>query len=412
MANKLFDQVSGIIEVSLRGKGQEKIINMALTRGIYIWDIKKSAERMTFKVRTSGFDALQTIAEENNFELEITNRSGLPYYKNILKRRVGFITGALIFIFALYLMSSFIWFVEVSGNNTVDKSKIVFVAAQQGVHKGAPKWSFSKTEVEEALLRNISELSYVQLNIRGVKANIKVVEKVLPNEEITGPCHIVASKDGVIEEILLLDGQANVKVGDVVSRGDILISGIVFPPEQEVIEESDESIEEVEPTLPYTVRARGVVKARVWYEGYGECSMISEKQFTSGKEAKKIYLETPWRTINIRGDRNVGFPEAEQKITKQTLNTPLGEFNLFKVTIKEKIKKVTEYSEEEAIKIAKEKAMQELEQKMQNSGKIKDTKVEILSAPSDSILRVKVIVESIEDIALPEPIIKETENSN
>ena len=100
-------------------------------------------------------------------------------------------------------MSSFIWFVEVTGNNNVKTNQIIITAAKYGVYQGAAKWNFSRSEVEEGILRDLSSLSYVKVDIRGVKARIEVVEKVLPSDEITGPCHIVASKDGIIEDILI-----------------------------------------------------------------------------------------------------------------------------------------------------------------------------------------------------------------
>ncbi len=42
MANKLFDQVGGTIKVALKGKNQEKIINMASSRGILYGILKKT----------------------------------------------------------------------------------------------------------------------------------------------------------------------------------------------------------------------------------------------------------------------------------------------------------------------------------------------------------------------------------
>ncbi len=117
MAIKLFDEVGGIITLRLRGKNQERLINMALTRGIYIWDIKWRGEDLYLRVRSSAFKALQSIADENRYELEIVAQRGLPFYKTIMKRRMGLFGGALIFILSLYLMSSFIWFIEISGNN-------------------------------------------------------------------------------------------------------------------------------------------------------------------------------------------------------------------------------------------------------------------------------------------------------
>ncbi|HBQ86845.1 MAG TPA: sporulation protein YqfD, partial [Syntrophomonas sp.] len=125
MTNKLFNQVSGVIAVHLKGKNTEKVINMALTRGIFLWDIRRTADGIDCKVRNSAYEALKNIAEDNDFEITVTERQGLPFYKNVLKRRMGFITGALIFIMALYLMSSFIWFVNISGNKHVSQNRIL-----------------------------------------------------------------------------------------------------------------------------------------------------------------------------------------------------------------------------------------------------------------------------------------------
>jgi similar to stage IV sporulation protein len=402
MANKLFDQVGGTIKVALKGKNQEKIINMASSRGIYIWDIKKSGDDLNFKVRTSGLKALQSLSEENGYNLEVTEKQGLPFYRNLFRRRLGFFTGALIFILALYIMSSFVWFIEVYGNKKVETSKIMLTAAKYGVYQGAAKWNFSRIEVEEAMLRDLSELSYVKLDIRGVKARIQVVEKILPKTDISGPCHIVATRDAVVEEVLALEGQVSVKPGDVVKKGDILISGVVFPEISPYIVSSEE--EEDEEPQPYTVRARGRVKARVWYEGYGECRLHEEKLVLSGRKLSKIYIETPWKTLFVRGQRDKTYNLYEQEVKKRIVKTPPGEFGFFKVELKEKIKKTRDFSEKEAVAIARDYAMNRLIKKMGKNPKIGETQVDILSRPSDPILRVRITVETIEDIAVAQPI--------
>lgn len=88
-------------------------------------------------------------------------------------------------------MSSFVWFVEVNGNKKMETSKIMLTAAKYGVYQGAAKWNFSRTEVEKAMRRDLAQLSYVKLDIHGVKARIEVVEKILPRKDIAGPCHLV-----------------------------------------------------------------------------------------------------------------------------------------------------------------------------------------------------------------------------
>lgn len=404
MANKLFDQVGGTIKVALKGKNQEKVINMAASRGIYIWDIKRSGDNMNFKVRTSGFNALKALSEDNGYELDITEKQGLPFYRNLFRRRLGFFSGALIFILALYIMSSFVWFIEVSGNKKVETSKIMLTAAKHGVYQGAAKWNFSRTEVEEAMLRDLTQLSYVKLDIHGVKARIEVVEKVLPRNNITGPCHLVATRDGVIDEVLVLDGQVSVKVGDVVKKGDILISGIVFPEKSPYIVQSPEEEEEEEELKPYTVRARGQVKARVWYEGYGECRLHEEKLVSSGRGLSKIYIETPWKTVFIKGQRENSYPLYKQDVKKKVINSPLGDFGFYRLKMEEQVKETRDFPEKEAVKIARERAMRTLARKIGKDKKISESRVDILSRPSDPILRVRVSVETIEDIAGAQPI--------
>jgi similar to stage IV sporulation protein len=398
MAGKLFDQVGGTIRVKLKGKNLEKVINMAMARGIFIWDIKKQGDDLNLKVRTSGFKALRNISDEHGFDLEVTEKQGLPFYRSIFTRRMGFFGGAAVFVLALYLLSAFVWFVNIEGNQEVPRSKILLVASRSGLYPGAAKWNFQRNGVEEALLNHIPQISYARIDIRGVKANIQVVEKILPQEDISGPCHIVAARDGIITEILVLDGQASKEEGDVVAQGDILISGIVFPEKSPWIVQEEE-----EEAQPYTVRARGEVKARVWYEGYGECRMRTERLVYSGQEASRIYLVTPWKEWRIKGRVKPGFSRFRSKTTRHIITTPPGQLGFYHVKDREQVAKIEVHSETEALRIARQQALKVLRKKT-GQVRVNDSHLEVLSSPSDPVLRVKVAVEVVENIAVAQAI--------
>ena len=62
-------------------------------------------------------------------------------------------------------------------------------------------------------------------------------------------CNIVSDKNGVITKINAQSGTANVKVGDTISEGDILINGWM----------------EGKYTGVRYVHAKGEIEARVWY---------------------------------------------------------------------------------------------------------------------------------------------------
>ena len=103
MSNRFLNQLAGIIKVNLRGERPEKIINLALSLGIHIWDIKKTDDGMHMKVKISGFEALENICEEYNYSLEVIKQEGVPFLKGLFVRRLGFWAGAVIFIAALIL---------------------------------------------------------------------------------------------------------------------------------------------------------------------------------------------------------------------------------------------------------------------------------------------------------------------
>lgn len=403
MANRFFDLVGGVKKIRLKGKKQERVINMASARGIYVWGIKKVGDRLEFKVRSSGFEALKNIAEENGHELEVLEEKGFYLLRDIIKRRLGFIIGAFIFILALYFLSSFVWTIEVTGNNKVEKSKILITAAKYGLYEGASKWSFSRSEVEEGILRDLSQLSYAKVDINGVKVTIEVVEKILPDENVNAPCHIVAARDGIIYDMLVLQGQPNVKTGDVVAKGDILISGIIFPENNLLLSENDTNEEEVpyEEIKPYKVRARGEVKARVWYEGYGECPLQKEELIFTGEKEKQNYFVMGSKVWFWGGYKKTGFELAQKKNREKLINTPWGKLGIGEEIWYEQAKKVTSYSDEEALKIAREKALKSLEAKLGKDKKILEIRTEVVSAPSDSLVRLKAEAEVIENIAVP-----------
>ncbi|CFY00876.1 Putative stage IV sporulation YqfD [Syntrophomonas zehnderi OL-4] len=399
MANRFFDQIGGVMTLRLKGKNPERLINMALSRGIYIWDIKWRTENLQLRVRTSGFKALQSLAEENEFIIEVVSQEGWPFYKRIIKGRLGFLGGAAFFFITLYLMSSFVWFIQLSGNKEVNAQKILTSAARHGMYRGAAKWNFVCNNVEQSMLRDLPQLSYVQCEVRGVKVHIKVVEKILPQEDITGPCHIIAAKDGVIDDVLVLEGQANVQAGQVVGKGDILISGIVFPPAPYSMDENTPL-----PNLePYPVRARGTVKARIWYEGYGECYLKQESKVYTGRKQSALFFITPWKEICLKRHDPTQFALFKKKEKQKLLSTPLGKWGYDKRDYLEQKIKVVSYSAEEAVEVARELGVKKLSRQMQAGVKITDSHVQILSSPSDSIARVKVSVEGIEDISKAQP---------
>ncbi|HBG22166.1 MAG TPA: sporulation protein YqfD, partial [Peptococcaceae bacterium] len=124
-----------------------------------------------------------------------------------------------------------IWTVDVSGTRKLSTARVKELAAAEGLKQGNLCFRVSRDQVENHLMRQLPEISYVEVEVHP-RATVKVVEKKEPAPS-QGPCHIVAKKEGVIDSILALEGQTMVKEGDLVRKGQVLISGAIYPPPPE-----------------------------------------------------------------------------------------------------------------------------------------------------------------------------------
>ena len=139
----------------------------------------------------------------------VLERVGLYFFINKLRKRKAFILGALLFIAAVYVLSAFIWSIEVKCSDVDLKNSVIKDLRQWGLREGTFKYNFDKKYYLDKILLKYKDVAWAEIEVRGTKILVELVEKQLPPElEQNTPCDIIASKDGVIEEIILLRGEA------------------------------------------------------------------------------------------------------------------------------------------------------------------------------------------------------------
>ena len=127
-------------------------------------------------------------------------------------------------------LSEIVWDVRVNGNERIEEISVVEALNEVGVGVGSYWGSFDPEHVETALLASTPELAWVQINRRGTVAYVEVAERAPISQNDPPPfvcSNVVADRDCVIESITVESGRALVKSGDVVRKGDILISGVI-----------------------------------------------------------------------------------------------------------------------------------------------------------------------------------------
>ena len=408
---RILSRLGGYVTITLPEGCLERFVNLAVSRGVFLWDITGiGTGRVAMKVRLSGVQALRHVARMTKCRFKIIERHGLPFFVGRMRRRRAMTAGALIFVAALYVLSSFVWFIEVTGNKLVTDQAVEQIARQAGLKLGVPRWTLDVPTLEETILDKVPGLSWVGVYVEGTRVYIKVVEKKLPPPDETGqPVDVVATKDGLIKEILVLSGHPEVKEGDTVTSGQVLISAAIPPPVTDEEKEAPDGEDALEPEEQQPLRyvhARGIVRARVWYEGLAEMGLVEKGAEVTGRETTRFGIKFGTKEIILVGPRKLPFEhyavhvEGKRAPVWRNINVPV---ELLTVKYSEEKPYTNNYTRDEARRLAGRKALDSIRIQLPEGTKIVDERLQEVETLGSGKVRVRAVVETLEDIGIDQP---------
>ena len=138
--------------------------------------------------------------------------------------------GVLVCGLSLYVLSLFIWDIQIEGNRRYTDEMIVNYLQSAEISWGMLKSQVDCEALEASLRNDFPEVTWAAARVSGTRLLIAVKENEalssIPQKDET-PCHLVASRPGVIAELVVRQGKAQVKAGDQVEEGQVLVSGII-----------------------------------------------------------------------------------------------------------------------------------------------------------------------------------------
>jgi similar to stage IV sporulation protein len=401
---KLISYLLGYVVILVTGEAPEKFVNMAAGRGIFLWDVFRSGDRaITMKVRLNAVKPLRHIARRTRCRFRICQRRGVPFHAVWLRRRKALALGAVIFLTALYFLSTFVWFVEVRGNEQLDTFEVLEAAEEAGLYRGVFKRSIEAGRVEAKIQEKLPLVSWTGVYIQGTRVIIEVAERTVPGEEERRTSHIVAAKEGMVKEVLVFDGYPVVKEGDTVEQGQVLISGEIPPYAEEPAPGGKRTDDESEgDRQPRYVHAKGIVRARVWYEGYGEAGTVETGRRPTGRSASWVSMDFEGKEIILSGSPDIPFEnyKVETFVKKipdwRNLNMPV---EIITVKYIEMDDYRLERSREDAIKLAGERAREAAAKLLPENIEVREQWLEdVTSGNAGDPVRIRAVMETIEDI--------------
>ena len=382
--------LAGYLVISIHGAATEKFINLAGGLGFPLWDIGRETGSAVFRADVDSYYALSRLARKTGCRLRIVRKAGWPFFYSRLRRRRGLLLGLGLFVGVLYFLSSFILFIRVEGAETLGRERIMIAAEKAGLRPGILKTGIDKERLAAKLMFHEPELAWVGINVRGTLLLIEVVEKNRPPAGNDRPAHLVAAKDGLIVDLLLVTGEARVRPGETVRRGQLLIEGVLSPGTY--------------PVAPLPARARGEVWARVWYSGYGEVALqepvvtrtgrraVTWAVVVSGKEVLRVGRGgTPFLHFDVETDKQ-RLPERIAPLPVEIITTIKYELHL----------QVHELNPEQALALAAERARNQAELQLPDGVEPRHIDLQQIKTENDQLVRVRYVLETLENIAIIE----------
>ena len=287
----------GYVRIKITGFSLERFLNMAAYRGIYLWDVTRTSEGVELNVTIQGFKMLKTCAKKTRCRTKIIKKNGIPFILYRYRKRKLLMGGVAFFVLGLFILSSFVWRIEIEGNETLSNDAVMVFLEEQGLRIGAPKISLSDRSLSQALLNNFAEISWADVHTRGTRTTVRLAEALPPQEILDRrtPAHVIATADGLITNVITWSGAPMVRQGDVVRAGELLVSGIL----------------ELVPDTPGTPLVYAHAQAEVWARRYHPIEFTvpftySEKFFT-GQTATSRTLQLLFPAnlrINMPGGSN------------------------------------------------------------------------------------------------------------
>lgn len=368
MSRRNFFGIIGRASVRVVGSSPERFINLALAAGVRLWDTEINGNELLFSTDLSSIKTLAEIQDKTGYNLEVHRESGPLVIIRLFWRRKILLVGFFCFWFILYYLAGLVWSLRVEGLALLDQNEVLGYVESRGLEKWASWRRLNLDAIENELYVQYPEIAWVAVERSGTHILIRIVEKEPDPLHLGEPIDIVAAYDGIISEMMVIQGQARVEPGMTVAKGDVLISGV----------RSGDTL----------VNAAGYIKAIIHVEGYGEAALEEVSKEFTGRIALINVLQLGDKSIFLNS-RKHGFANYEIEESRRYLR---GNSRLPVVLVQRRYREIElitkVYTPEEADELARSRAMRLAHQQVGEHADL--LKTEIRNIGIDAIFRYKV----------------------
>jgi similar to stage IV sporulation protein len=218
--------LSGLVDFEITAPDIEnlakEIAGVGKIYGLYCKGIK-----LYGRCSISTYKRMTPILKKRHARRKALRREGLRFEIHKRKKRIGFPAGIISAVLLLFILSRFIWVIEIKGEDEALREKLSENLHLYGIGVGKIRSSLNSKQIENEILADFPEIGFIALNISGARLEIEIDKAIKkPIDETRGEYgNIIAKKGGKIKAPYVYNGVSLIKEGDHVFEGELLVSG-------------------------------------------------------------------------------------------------------------------------------------------------------------------------------------------
>lgn len=222
-------QIHEFCDIQAEGKTPYPFINAIRNSPISCGNQYCKGNVFFCRIARKDLSALEELARLHHVHLTVRTAPSLIGKLKKYRFRFGIPAGILLGAVLIFYYSNTVAVIEIQGTETVSDSVILSMLEQEGVAQGTWITDIDMNYCETLLRINIPEIAWAGIRNTGNRLVIQVTEETphIPMVQERTPCNIISRYDAQITDVRIYSGQLVRLVGDGVSAGEIIVSGVI-----------------------------------------------------------------------------------------------------------------------------------------------------------------------------------------
>lgn len=220
-------------KITVYGLNLNRIPDAITRRCVKMYKVCKKDRKLSFYADSANINKIKQYLD-NGYEYEI-RPTGIKLLLEKIFKRIGLLIGFSLTFIGLIIINSFVLKVEITGGDSFSRQKIEKMLDDKNICAFVKKSDVDCNELKKLVYTELDMSTKVDVRIVGNTLKIRFdEEQALP--EIIGFSNkdIISTADAVITRIVCINGTPQVKVGQAVKKGDVLIAAYTLIGDEQV----------------------------------------------------------------------------------------------------------------------------------------------------------------------------------